>query len=526
MGRKAKLRNFHAAKWDEPIIFELSEPGQRGILYPKVDEELKDEFGEIENLIPDGMKREKAPALPELAQPQVLRHYLRLSQQTLGQDLVIDIGLGTCTMKYSPKINEQFVRNPKVSELHPLQDTETTHGILRIMYEFEQMMKAISGMDAFSFQPGGGAMGIYANASVMKKYHEDRGEGDQRTEVITTILSHPINAAAPKTKGFKVINLMPTETGFPSIEALKAVVSERTAGIFLTNPEDTGIFNPVVKEFVDIVHEAGGLCVYDMADYNGLFGIARAKEAGVDMCQFNLHKAFSSPHGCMGPACGAQGVKQELARFLPVPTVGFDGEKYYLDYDRPDSIGKVRKFYGVIAAVIRAYAWVLALGPDGLKEVAEVAILNNNYMMKRMLEEVRGISLSWENVPERLEQARYSWQKLKEDTGVTIADINRRAVDYGLQSFFPSHHPFIIPEPYTPEPTESYSKADIDEYVEIFKKIAEEAYTNPELVKSAPHRSTISKVYDNLVTDPKDLMVTWRAYCKKRPMESKTESPN
>lgn len=513
----SKIRNFHEAKWDEPIIFELSEKGQRGILMPQIDKEIIGEVGKIENIVPKGMMRDKKPLLPEISQPQVLRHYLRLSQETLGQELNIDIGLGTCTMKYSPKIHEQFVRNSKLSEMHPLQDKGTSQGILEIMYEFEQIMKEISGMDAFSFQPGGGGQGIYSNAAIMKKYHQDKGEGEQRTEIITTLLSHPLNAAAPHTKGFKVINLIPKETGYPSIEDLKAVVSEKTAGIFITNPEDTGIYNPIVKEFVDIVHEAGGLCVYDMADYNGLFGIARAKEAGLDMCHFNLHKAFSSPHGSMGPCCGAQGVTKELAKYLPVPRIGFDGAEYSLDYDYPSSIGKIRKFYGVAAVVLRAYSWVVTMGAEGLRKVAETSVINNNYLIKKMLDDVKGISVPWgEKDSYRTEQVRFSWEQLTKDTGVTTDDIDRRGTDYGLQCYFQSHHPMIIPEPFTPEPNETYSKKELDEYAAIFKKISEEAYENPELLKNAPHNAPISKISQPTITDPDDLIVTWRVYKRKK----------
>ena len=517
MSKDVKVRDFHQAKWDEPIIFELSTPGQRGILLPEADKEIKEQIGDIENIIPKGLNRRKKPALPELAQPQVLRHFLRLSQETLGQELNIDIGLGTCTMKYSPKINEQFARNHKFSELHPLQDVETTQGILEIMYKMEGFLKEISGMDAFSFQPGGGAQAVFSNASILKAYHTDRGEGEKRNEIITTILSHPVNAAAPHTKGFKVITLMPNEeTGLPDIEALKAVVSDRTAGIFITNPEDTGIYNPMVKEFVGIVHKAGGLCIADQADYNGLFGIARAKEAGMDMCHFNLHKSFSSPHGSMGPCCGAQGVKDFLVKYLPAPLVKFDGEKYYLDYDRPESIGKIRQFYGVIATVLRAYAWIMAIGEEGLREVSELSILNNNYLMKRLLEEVKGISVPWSGEKFRMEQVRYSFEKLKEDTGVGSDDIDRRVVDYGLQGFFQSHHPWVIPEPFTPEPNETYSKREIDEYANTFKKISEESYENPELVKTAPHNAPISIIRKPPITDPDKLIVTWRVYKKKK----------
>ena len=377
-----------------------------------------------------------------MAQPQVLRHYLRLSQETIGQDINIDIGLGTCTMKYSPKINEQFVRSSKFTEMHPYQDDDTAQGILKIIYDFEQIMKEISGLDAVSFQAGGGGQGIYANAAVLKKYFEDKGEADQRTQIITTILSHPLDSAAPATKGFEVISLYPDENGYPSLENLKAVVSEKTAGIFITNPEDTGVFNPIIREFVDVVHEAGGLCVCDMADYNGLFGLVRAKELGADMCHFNLHKAFASPHACMGPGCAAQCVSAELEKYLPRPRVRFDGTRYYTDYDDESSAGKIRQFQGSLAAVLRAYSWVMSLGVDGLKAVAETAILNNNYMMKRVLNEVRGISMSWaEEAPNRLEQVRYSFETLLQETGVDAEHVNRHMLDFGFQRFFPSHHP-------------------------------------------------------------------------------------
>lgn len=513
-----KLRNFHEAQWDEDLIFEQSVPGSRSLLVPDVSKEAGAVTGALSGLMPAGLKRKEKPALPELAQPQVLRHYLRLSQETIGQDINIDIGLGTCTMKYSPKINEQFVRSPKFTEMHPYQDDDTAQGILKIIYDFEQIMKEISGLDAVSFQPGGGGQGIYANAAVLKKYFEDRGEAEQRTQIITTILSHPLDSAAPAMKGFEVISLFPDENGYPSLENLKAVVSEKTAGIFITNPEDTGVFNPIIREFVDVVHQAGGLCVCDMADYNGLFGLVRAKELGADMCHFNLHKAFSSPHACMGPGCGAQCVSAELEKYLPRPRVRFDGKRYYTDYDGPASVGKIRQFHGTLSAVIRAYAWVMSLGKDGLQTVAETAILNNNYMMKRMLNEVKGVSMSWaEKAPHRLEQVRYSFEKLNKDTGVSAEDVNRHLVDFGFQRFFASHHPLIVPEPFTPEPTESYSKADIDEYITALKKISDEAYSTPEVVINAPYKAPISKLECDHIKDYTELAVTWRSYKKQHP---------
>ena len=417
----------------------LGNPGERGILVPKADEKVTKATGTVETLLPKNLIRKKAPKLPEMSQMQVLRHYMRLSQETIGTDFNIDIGLGTCTMKYSPKIHEQLVRSEKLSEVHPYQDESTIQGILEIMYRDEQYIKAISGMDK---------------------------------------------------------------------------VSLHTAALMITNPEDTGIYNEKIKEFVDIVHAVGGLCVYDQANLNGLFGITRARDAGFDMCHYNLHKSFSSPHGCQGPAAGAQCVCEKLAKFVAAPTVEFDGEKYYLDYNRPDSIGKLRKFYGVPAVLVRTYAYIRTLGPDGMKQIAEMSILNNNYMLKKLLE-IKGISLPYAKGKYRLEQARLSWKELTDETGVTTDDICRRIVDYGFQDYFTSHHPRIISEPFTPEPVESYSKDDIDEFVDAYRQIAEEAYTTPQVIKEAPHHAALgSRIQEDGLTEWKKFATTWRAYIK------------
>ncbi|MGB5934231.1 MAG: aminomethyl-transferring glycine dehydrogenase subunit GcvPB [Anaerolineae bacterium] len=510
---KPNLRRFHQAKWDEPIIFELSREGQRGILIPEVEEEIRNEVGDVLATLPETMRRKQPPKLPELSQPQVLRHYVRLSQETLGTDLNIDVGQGTCTMKYSPKVNDQLARMPEMTEVHPLQDEETVQGILEVMYRFEQILKEISGMAQFSLQPGAGSAAIYTNTSIIRSYHESRGEAGQRDEIITTIFSHPSNAACAKTAGFKVITLYPDEDGYPDLEALKAAVSERTAGLMITNPEDTGVFNPKIEEFVKVVHEAGGLCAYDQANANGILGKTRAREAGFDLCHFNLHKTFSSPHGCGGPAVGAVGVTQELARFLPVPVLEIDGSKYHLNYDRPESIGKIGPFYGVAPVVLRAYAWVMSLGAEGLREVAEIAVLNNNYLLKKMLE-IPGVSAPYAKGKRRIEQVRYSWEALAKETGVHSEEIGLRAVDFGVH-YWTSHHPFIVPEPCTLEPTESYSKDELDEYVAILTHVADEAYTNPELVKTAPHNSTIHTIDHAPLDDPSQWAMTWRAYLRK-----------
>ncbi|ADD42407.1 aminomethyl-transferring glycine dehydrogenase subunit GcvPB [Stackebrandtia nassauensis] len=513
---KPPLRRFHQARWDESLIFEQSKPGQRGVLPPSVEPEIADAVGDPAAALPDELKRATPPALPELSQLEVLRHYLRLSQENLGVDFNIDIGQGTCTMKYSPKVNDQLVAGHKLAELHPLQDNGTVQGVLEIFSRMEEMLAEISGMDRVSLQPGAGSAAIWTNVAMVRAYHASRGES-HRDEIITTVFSHPSNAACAATAGYKVITLYPDADGYPDLDALKAAVGDRTAALLITNPEDTGIFNPRIEEFVAAVHEVGGLAVYDQANANGILGITRAREAGFDLCHFNLHKTFSTPHACGGPAAGACGVTSALEPFLPKPTVEHDGTRYWLDHDRPLSIGKVRPFLGVAANVVRAYAWIMSLGAEGLREVAETAVLNNNYLLAEMLK-IDGVSAPYAEGKHRIEQVRYSWQKLHEDTGVHSEDLGLRAADFGVH-YWTSHHPHLVAEPATLEPTESYSKADLDEYVAIMRQVAHEAYTEPETVRTAPHRSTIHRTKHDTLEDPGTWAVTWRAYRRKTATE-------
>jgi glycine dehydrogenase subunit 2 len=510
---KPRPRRFHQASWDEPVIFELSQPGARGLLVPQVEPGIAEEVGDVTASLPEGLRRRRPPALPEMSQVHVLRHYARLSQENLGVDLNIDIGQGTCTMKYSPKVNDQLARSPDMMDLHPLQDESTVQGILEVMWRLEQFLKEISGMERFSLQPGAGSAAIYTNVSMVRAYHASSGEGGQRDQVITTIFSHPSNAACARVAGYEVITIYPDPDGYPDLGALKAAVSGRTAALFITNPEDTGIFNPRIQEFVEAVHSVGGLCVYDQANANGILGITRARDAGFDLCHFNLHKTFSTPHGCGGPAAGASGVSAALVPFLPKPIVEFDGHKYYLYFDRPQSIGKIRPWYGVAQNLLKAYAWIMSLGADGLREVAEVAVLNNNYLLKKV-SEIHGASAPYARGKRRIEQVRYSWEKLSAETGVHSEEIGYRLADFGTH-YWTSHHPYIVPEPMTLEPTESYSQADLDEYVDILRHVAQEAYTRPEIIHNAPHNSTGHRINHEAFDNPDEWAVTWRAYKRK-----------
>ncbi len=517
MGRDQNtlLRNFHEAKWDEPLIFEMSVPGERGVLIPQPCHEIDDIAGDVLAELPAAMIRKNSPQLPEVSQMRVNRHYMRLSQETLGADVTIDISQATCTMKYSPKVQEHLAaRNPNMVEIHPLQDTSTLQGILEVYYKVEGFLKEISGLDYFSFQPGGGAHGVLANACMVRKYHEDRGDY-KRDEIITTIFSHPCDAGSPATAGYKVITLMPDENGYADLEAMKSCLSEHTAAIFITNPEDTGIYNPRIQEYVDAAHEAGALCVYDQANANALLGIARAKEAGFDLCHFNLHKTFSSPHGCMGPGVGAIGVTESLRKYLPVPRVEFDGSKYWLNYNCPDSIGRVRSFWGNAPIVLKAYMWIMQMGADGLKEASVISVLNNQYMHK-YIRQIPGVVVYYAEGKRRLEQVRYSWEKLKEDTGFGTEDVTRRLVDFGLEHYWMSHHPWIVPEPFTLEPCESYSKDDMDEYLAVLRQISKECYEQPEIIENAPHNAPIHKLIKTELNDFEDINVTWRQYLKKK----------
>jgi len=511
--KKTSVRNFHQAKWDEPVIFELHNEGERGIVIPEVEKEIEETVGDGISKLPENMARKKAPALPEISQMRVLKHFIRLSQHCLGADLNVDLGQGTCTMKYSPKINEVLARSPKVAEVHPLQDENTAQGALEIMYKLDTFLQEISGMSKFTMQPGGGSSAIFAMASIIHAYHESRREADKRDEIITSIFSHPSDAAAAAVKGYKVITLYQNEDGLPDVEALKKAVSERTAGLLITNPEDTGIFNPKIAEFVKVVHEAGGLCGYDQANANGILGITRAREAGFDLCFFNLHKTFSSPHGCGGPATGALGVTEELITYLPVPIVEFGSNRYYLNYNLLNTIGKVRAFYGVFPAVLRAYSWIMSLGAEGLKEAANVAVLNNNYILEK-IKKIKGASAPYAGGRHRIEQVRYSWETLTKETGVTTEDVTYRMADFGFH-LWSSHHPFIVPEPFTIEPTESYSKDEIDEYLAGLEKIVGEAYEDPDKVKNAPYNSVVHKIDHSTLDDPEKWAITWRAYIKK-----------
>jgi glycine dehydrogenase subunit 2 len=311
-----------------------------------------------------------------------------------------------------------------------------------------------------------------------------------------------------------VIELHPNrETGDIGLDQLEAVVSDRTAGLFLTAPYDTGVFDSQLGEYAKLIHSHGGLVALDQANFNGVMTRMRAGDIGADLMHFNLHKTFSTPHGSAGPGAGAIGVKKELREYLPAPLLEFDGSQYHLNYDLPKTIGKTGVFYGVVINVLKAYAWIMSMGEQGLREASEWAVINNNYLIKKMLE-VRGVDIAWPN-RRKLQEARFHLQKMKQETGIGSAEVNLRIADFGIQTFFESHEPVIIPEPVTPEASEAASKEDIDRFVEAFHQISEEAYSNPEIIRTAPHHCTIHQTNMDPLLDSKKTKVTWRAYQKR-----------
>lgn len=510
-----ELKEYHAPVWNEPVIMELGYPGRRGVLFPQAEAAILDSVGDASELIPPALRRQDKPALPEMSEPEVLYHYLRLSQQTLG---MMGISLfGTCTMKYNPQINEAMAWRPELTELHPLQHEDTMQGALEIVYNMDVILRELSGMDQFVFQAGGGSEAAYLNCAVTRAYHASKGELEQRDEVIVTIQTHPCNPATAAAAGFKVITLMLDENGYPSLDALKAVVSNRTAAIMVNNPDDMGVYNPDMKEWVRIVHEAGGLAFYDAANFNGTMSKLRARELGFDACMFMLHKTFGAPKtGVGGPATGAYGCSAELAPFLPSPLVVRDGDRYRLDADRPQSVGKIREFLGNVQVVLKAYAWTRSMGADGISQASDISVMSNNYMEKGLLA-IRGVTRSHpEQTNPRMEMTRYSFQTMKEETGVDIHDVQNRMTDFGIDPLWASHEPWLLPEPFTPEAGEMYGKEALDQWIAVLSCISDEAYSNPELVKTSPHNQAIHRLKPGLIDDPSTRAMTWRAFQKKR----------
>lgn len=465
----------------EPIVFTRSRPGRVGYSLPRPDVSPVD----LETRIPESLRRPSPPNLPALSELDVVRHFLRLSQLNWG----VDIGfypLGSCTMKYNPKMNEAISALPGFVAIHPYQSEETVQGILMLLWELEQYLCEIFGADHFVLQPGAGAHGELTGLLLMRAYHQHKGQS-QRNEIIVPDSAHGTNPASAAMVGWRVIEVPSSDEGLISPKTLKQYLSDRTAGIMMTNPNTLGVFEREVRQVVELTHEAGGLAYYDGANANAILGYARPGDMGFDIVHVNVHKTFSTPHGGGGPGAGPIGVKNLLAPFLPVPRIVKKGGKFSWDYNVPHSIGKVKSFWGHIGVLVRAAAYIREMGPEGLKRVADLSVLNANYLMHRI---AKDYPAAYPGVCKH--EFVVTAEPLHKQTGVRALDIAKRLMDYG---FHPPtmYFPLIVKEAMMIEPTETESKETLDALAEALKRIAEEACSNPEIVKTAPHKAPIGR---------------------------------
>jgi glycine dehydrogenase subunit 2 len=463
----------------EQLIFELSKPGRRGLELPACDVPQQ----QLASLLPPEMLRGEVQGLPEVSEVDIVRHFTRLSKLNHG----VDNGfypLGSCTMKYNPKVNEDLARLPGFAHLHPYQPEELAQGALELMYNTQQYLAEIGGMEAISLQPAAGAHGEYTGMMIIRACQESRGE--QRTKVIVPDSAHGTNPATAALCGYQVVQVKSDARGGVDVQALRQAMDNQVAALMLTNPNTLGLFDENILEIAQIVHEAGGLLYYDGANANAILGIARPGDMGFDVVHFNLHKTFSTPHGGGGPGSGPVGVTAQLEPFLPKPVVSLKQGKYYLDYDRPQSIGKVRSFYGNFGVVVRAYAYMLALGGTGLKEVSQHAVLNANYLMHKLEQDYH---LPY---PQTCMHEFVATAKQQKEKGVHTLDIAKRLLDFGYHP--PTiYFPLIVEEAMMFEPTETESKETLDKFIATMVIIAREVEQTPELVKQAPHNTPIGR---------------------------------
>ncbi|MBD5638023.1 aminomethyl-transferring glycine dehydrogenase subunit GcvPB [Clostridium botulinum] len=463
------------------VIFELSSEGRKGYRLPNLDVPEV----ELSKLLPKNLLREDDLELPEVSEVDVVRHYTALS----NKNYTVDNGfypLGSCTMKYNPKINEDIAALSGFSKIHPLQDENISQGALELMYDLKVKLCEITGLDDFTLQPAAGAHGEYTGLLVIKAYHEKRGD-TKRTKIIVPDSAHGTNPASASVAGFDIVEIKSGEDGRVSIEELKKVLNDEIAGLMLTNPSTLGLFEKDIKLISELVHEAGGLLYYDGANLNAIMGIARPGDMGFDVCHLNMHKTFSTPHGGGGPGSGPVGVKKHLAKFLPVPTVEKENDKFILDYNREDSLGKIRSLYGNFGVMVKAYTYILTMGKEGLKAASQNAVLNANYI-KESLRDYYNIG------KDDICKHEVILSTLKENPHhIATLDIAKRLIDYGVHP--PTvYFPLIIEEALMIEPTESESKETVDEFIDAMKKIAVEAKENPELLHEAPVKAPVRRL--------------------------------
>lgn len=469
------MRNY------DKMIFEISTPGRKAYSLPELDvKEVK-----LDKVIPNKFLRTEDVNFPEVSEIDVIRHYTNLSHMNYG----VDTGfypLGSCTMKYNPKLNEDGAGIASMSRLHPYQPESTVQGSLEMMYKLDEMLSEISGMDRTTLQPAAGAHGELTGLMLIRAYHDDRGD-KKRTKIIVPDSSHGTNPATVAVGGYDVVEIASNRDGSVNLDALKEALSDEVAGLMLTNPSTLGLFETHIKEIADLVHEAGGLLYYDGANMNAVMSKCRPGDMGFDVMHYNLHKTMSTPHGGGGPGSGPVGVKDILVPYLPVPVIEKSNDSYIMDYDKAKTIGKVKGFYGNYGIFLRAYTYIQTLGFDGIKEVSEMAVLNANYMMNKL-------KINYNLPMDQICMHEFVLAGLKGvNHEVSTLDVAKRLLDYGVHP--PTvYFPLIVDEAIMIEPTETESKQTLDEFIEIMNKIAAEAKEDPSILRNAPYTTPIKRV--------------------------------
>jgi len=460
------------------LIYEKSKPGRRAGRIPRPDLPAAS--------IPDALQRQSLPRLPEVSEPELVRHFTALADRNFG----IDTGfypLGSCTMKHNPRVNERVVNLPGFRDLHPLQEDDGAQGALDLMWRLEQYLVEMTGLPGISLQPAAGSQGELTGLMLMRAYFADRGEGEQRDTIITADTAHGTNPASVTMAGYKLEKVATDERGNLALDDLRAKVNERTAGLMLTNPSTLGLFDEGIEEVAEIFHGAGALLYYDGANLNAVVGKSRPGDTGFDIVHINLHKTFSQPHGGGGPGGGPIAVRDTIEPYLPVPRVVRDGDAFRLDRDRPKSIGRVRGFAGPFGVFVRSYAFMRAYGPS-LEEMSEVAVLNANYLLARLRD-------TYELPYDRhcMHEFVLSARNLKREHGVSALDVAKRLMDFDIHP--PTvYFPLVVPEALMIEPTETETKERLDHFVDVMLQIAREAADAPELLHGAPHNRPVRRL--------------------------------
>jgi glycine dehydrogenase subunit 2 len=463
------------------LIFEISKEGRKGYTLPTCDVESID----VIDLIPENLLGKKDIVLPEVSEVDVVRHFTLLSNRNYGLDAGF-YPLGSCTMKYNPKINEDMASYPNFTGIHPYQNEKTVQGSLQLMYELSEKLAEVCGMDQVSLQPAAGAHGELSGIMIIKAFHENRGDF-KRKKIIVPDSAHGTNPATANVVGFETVEIKSNEKGGVDLDSLKAILNDEIAGLMLTNPNTLGLFDENIKEISKLVHEAGGLVYYDGANLNAIMGKARPGDMGFDVVHMNLHKTFSTPHGGGGPGSGPVGVKKELIPYLPVPVVERKEDNFILNYDKPLSIGKVKSFYGNFGILVRAYTYILSMGSEGLKKASEMAVLNANYMKSKLK--------GYYSLPiDKVCKHEFVLAGLGEGISeVTTLDVAKRLLDYGYHP--PTiYFPLIVHDAIMIEPTETESLETMDAFIDALISIAKEAKENPQLLKQAPYTTHVRRL--------------------------------